>query len=339
MRIIISRTDGIGDVILTLPLLGLIKEHIPNAELIFLNRSYTSPILKNCSHVSQIVHWDEIEKLNIQQQTDALRSLNADAIIHVFPRPEIARAAKLAGIKQRIGTTGRLYHITTCNYLVRFSRKRSSLHEAQLNLKLLKPLGMKSFIGLREIWKYYGLSAPVNNSGHATLLRTGKKNLIFHPMSKGSAVEWGAANYSRLIELLPESDYHIFVTGTEAEGQLFRAKLLLDKANVTDISGKMNLADLMAFIANADALVACSTGPLHIAAAMDVCTIGLYSDIRPIHPGRWAPLGKKAHFLVYRNRGYGKDRLFPKANIDRISPYLVKEKLISLCGINAKHYK
>jgi len=337
MRIIISRTDGIGDVILTLPLLGLIKELIPAAELIFLNRSYTTPILKNCTHVSQIVHWDELEKLNIREQAETLSALQADAIIHVFPRPEIARAAKLAGIKKRIGTTGRFYHITTCNSLVRFSRKRSGLHEAQLNLKLLKPLGIKTFIPLREIWKYYGLSAPAIDSGHEALLKTGKKNLLLHPMSKGSAVEWGASNYSRLIELLPENDFHIFITGTEAEGQLFRAQLPLKKNNVTDISGKMNLTELLAFISRADALIACSTGPLHIAAAMNTCALGLYSDIRPIHPGRWAPLGQFAQYLVYRNRGLGKDRLFPKPNINRISPNLVKEKLLTLCGFDAKH--
>lgn len=337
MRIIISRTDGIGDVILTLPLLGLIKEQIPGAELIFLNRSYTTPILENCAHVNQIVQWDKLEKLNIHQQAEALRSLNADVIIHVFPRPEIARAAKLAGIKKRIGTTGRLYHISTCNLLVRFSRKRSSLHEAQLNIKLLKPLGIKTFIPLREIWQYYGLTAPIIAPENEQLLKTGKKNLVLHPMSKGSAVEWGLSNYSRLIELLPENEYHVFVTGTEAEGQLFRAGLPLKKNNLTDISGKMNLTELMAFISKADALIACSTGPLHIAAALNIYALGLYSDIRPIHPGRWAPLGQFAHYLVYRNRGFGKDRLFPKPNIDRISPNLVKEKLLSFFRIDAKH--
>jgi heptosyltransferase-3 len=331
MRIIISRTDGIGDVILTLPLLGVIKEKHPNAELIFLNKSYTTPILENCAHLSQIVHWDELEKLSIHEQTDALRSLNADVIIHVFPRPEIARAAKLAGIKMRIGTTGRLYHITTCNHLVRFSRKRSNLHEAQLNLKLLKPLGLKTFIPLRDVWKYYGLSAPAIKAEHKALLVSTKKNLILHPLSKGSAVEWGAANFSRLIELLPENEYHIFISGTAAEGALFKDKLPLHKPNVTDLSGKMNLGELMAFVNHADALIACSTGPLHIAAALQKCAIGLYSDMRPIHPGRWAPLGSNAHFLVYRNRGIGKDRLFPRPHIDRISPNLVKEKLISIC--------
>jgi len=332
MRIIISRTDGIGDVILTLPLLGFIKEQIPDAELIFLNRSYTTPILENCVHVSQIVHWDELEKQSIHQQTEALRALNADAILHVFPRPEIARAAKLAGIKKRIGTTGRLYHITTCNNLVRFSRKRSNLHEAQLNLKLLKPLGIKTFIPLREVEKYYGLSTPPIQPAHAALLSSDKKNLVLHPLSKGSAVEWGTANFSALIESLPENKYHIFITGTAAEGMLFKDKLPLNKANVTDLSGKLSLGELMAFVAHADALIACSTGPLHIASALQKCAIGLYSDMRPIHPGRWAPLGKNAHYLVYRNRGIGKERLFPRPHIERISPNLVKEKLISICG-------
>jgi ADP-heptose:LPS heptosyltransferase len=47
-----------------------------------------------------------------------------------------------------------------------------------------------------------------------------------------------------------------------------------------------------------DVLVAASTGPLHIAAALGVKAIGLFAPMRPIHPGRWAPVGKDAHFVV-----------------------------------------
>jgi ADP-heptose:LPS heptosyltransferase len=60
----------------------------------------------------------------------------------------------------------------------------------------------------------------------------------------------------------------------------------------------MDLGGLMAFIAAADALIAASTGPLHIASALGIKAIGLYPPIRPMHPGRWAPLGKKAVYLV-----------------------------------------
>lgn len=330
MRIIISRTDGIGDVILTLPMLGLLKTHIPKVEIVFLNRKYTSPVLDCCEHIDRLVSWDDCEKKSIPDQVAFLKSLEADVIIHVFPRPEIARAAKMAGIAMRIGTTGRLYHIHTCNYLVRFSRKRSSLHEAQLNLKLLKPLKIKHRLKLRAIADFYGLHAPTAISDETKKwLQPDRKNVVLHPLSKGSAVEWGLDNFKRLIQLLPPDEFRIFLTGTEAEGQLFRDHLPIDEPSVIDISGKLDLRELVGFIASCSAVVACSTGPLHIAAALGVCTVGLYTSKRPMHPGRWAPLGSKAQYLVQRNRKNKIHPLFVKPAIDRISPKLVKSKLLT----------
>jgi ADP-heptose:LPS heptosyltransferase len=60
----------------------------------------------------------------------------------------------------------------------------------------------------------------------------------------------------------------------------------------------MGLDDLMSFISQADGLVACSTGVLHLAAALNKFVVGLYSPMRPIHPGRWKPIGKNANYLV-----------------------------------------
>jgi ADP-heptose:LPS heptosyltransferase len=47
-----------------------------------------------------------------------------------------------------------------------------------------------------------------------------------------------------------------------------------------------------------DTLVACSTGPLHLAGILGKNAIGLFSPKRPIHPGRWKPLGLKTSILV-----------------------------------------
>ncbi|MBK7649485.1 MAG: hypothetical protein IPJ20_00350 [Flammeovirgaceae bacterium] len=46
--------------------------------------------------------------------------------------------------------------------------------------------------------------------------------------------------------------------------------------------------------------MACSTGVLHLAASLGVYTLGLYSPMRPIHPGRWMPVGRKATYLALR---------------------------------------
>jgi heptosyltransferase-3 len=66
-----------------------------------------------------------------------------------------------------------------------------------------------------------------------------------------------------------------------------------------DLTGQLSLPQLLAFIAQADGLVAGSTGPVHLAAALGRHALGLYPPIRPMHPGRWAPLGPHAEFLVF----------------------------------------
>jgi ADP-heptose:LPS heptosyltransferase len=169
------------------------------------------------------------------------------------------------------------------------------LHESQLNLKLLRPLGIETPVTLQQIPEYYGLSADP-----AQDLRTTDEpcRLILHPRSKGSAREWGTENFSRLIDLLPPEKFRIFITGTLEEGQSIKPFLDLYRNRVTDLTGTQSLDGLIDFIGGCDALVSASTGPLHIAAAMGKKTIGLYAPMHPIHPGRWAPVGKDAHFLV-----------------------------------------
>lgn len=298
--IIISRTDSIGDVVLTLPMAGVLKELFPKVKIIFFGRTYTKDIIACSEHIDTFVNWDTIENLPDEtKKIERLKSLKADVIIHVFPRSEIARLAKKAGIKTRIGTTGRVYHLTTCNYPVRFTRRRSELHEAQLNLKLLKPFGYNTIPELKELVRYIGFSKIASlEEKFSQLIDPNRISLILHPKSKGSAREWGLENFNALMKLLPDNRYQIFLSGTEAEGKLFREKLNIKQYNVTDISGTMSLKQFIAFIARCDGLVAASTGPLHIAAATGIVALGIFPPIKPMHPGRWAPIGDKAGFLV-----------------------------------------
>ena len=119
-KIIISRTDSIGDVVLTLPLAGMLKSTQPGCEISFLGRSYTKDVIHACEHINTFLDWDEIAA--DQDPVKIISSVGADIIIHVFPRKEIASLAKKAGIPLRLGTTNRLYHWNTCNKLVRLSR-------------------------------------------------------------------------------------------------------------------------------------------------------------------------------------------------------------------------
>jgi len=245
--------------------------------------------------------------------------LRVDAVVHAFPEREVCRAAKIAGIPVRVATAGRFFTWNTCNRRVWVPRKHSNLHEAQLNLALLKGLGAAWEYGTDEIGGMYGMEkksgqadkrtsgkgeewtsgqADGRAGGKVSRHAGGRRRVILHPKSKGSAREWGLDNFSRLITLLPEHDFEVVVTGTGEEGALMRDFLELHRGRITDLTGKLTLSGLMDLIAASDALVAASTRPLHLAAALGIKAVGLYAPMRPIFPTRWAPLGPGATCLV-----------------------------------------
>ncbi len=295
-KIIISRTDSIGDVILTLPLCVWLKKQFPQTELVFLGRTYTKDIIACFDVVDTFLNFDDFSSLPTSER---IARLKADCIIHVFPNREIAVLSKKAKIPMRIGTAHRIFHLLTCNYRLNFSRKRSLLHESQLNFELLKPLGFNetpSFDSLFQSLNHFNIptvSLPTEFSG-IDLSNT----IILHPKSQGSAVEWPLEKYIELAQVLVQQKKTVIFTGTENEGKEFSA-ILPVHPQIIDSSGKLNLKQLICLIASCEALFACSTGPYHIAGISGIKAIGLFSPRKPIHPGRWKALGNKSVALVF----------------------------------------
>ena len=294
-HIILSRTDSIGDVMLTLPLAGLLKQRFPGVRITFIGRGYTRPVLERCVHVDHVI---TLEELAAGDPVTMLRALHADALVHVFPQGDVARWAKSAGIPLRIGTSHRWWHWLTCNERVAFSRRKSELHEAQLNVKLLAPLGIHEVPSLESLASLSGFMRPAVDAQFRDWFHPGYRTVILHPGSRGSAAEWGLDNFAELTRLLNQRNYMTVVTGTEEEARRYREVLPLAHPLTIDAGGMLRLDELISLIGGSHALVAASTGPLHIAAACGIRAVGLYSARRPIHPGRWAPIGRDAHALV-----------------------------------------
>ncbi|NJM15846.1 MAG: glycosyltransferase family 9 protein [Bacteroidales bacterium] len=294
---LISRTDSIGDVILTLPLCGIIKENHPDARVLFLCSSYTKPVVELSRHVNKVLVWDQLKDLPSNELRALVRQEGITELIHVFPRKDLAKAFYKAGLKNQTGTSHRLYHWLYCNRLVRFSRKKSDLHETELNCKLLKHIDIDG--PRKEMWHYYGFTnVPPLPERFKALLNNTKQKVIVHPKSKGSAREWGISKYAELIALLHSTgQYSIYVSGTAAEKSML-GDLFSEIGNkATDITGQMGLSEFISFINGCDALVAASTGPLHIASALGKKAIGIYPSIKPMHAGRWRPIGPQAQAI------------------------------------------
>ena len=301
---LVSRPDAIGDVVLTLPVCGRLHQLFPGCRVVLIGRSYTAAVAAACSWVDGFLNLDELQQLPEPEQVAALRAFGAAAIIHVFPNKLLARLAQKARIPVRIGTRNRWRHWLTCNRLVALSRRHSPRHEAQLNLQLLQPLGGAPETPLSAVVPLVHLEAPepLAETWRQLLAqrRPAQLNVILHPRSRGSAREWGLDNFARLAQLLHAAGHRVFITGTAAEGEELADWLRENNPFLTaDLTGQLSLPQFIAFIAAADGLVAGSTGPLHLAAALGRHALGLYPPIRPMHPGRWAPLGPHADFMVF----------------------------------------
>jgi len=301
---LVSRTDAIGDVVLTLPVAGWLKQQYPGCQVVLIGRSYTAAVAAACPWVDDFLNADELGLLPAREQVARLKSYAAAAILHIFPNKHLARLARQAGIPARIGTRNRLFHWLTCNRLVSLSRRHSPLHEAQLNLQLLAPLGYTEPLALPAVAPLVRLqpAGSLRPDLHQVLAarQPGQLNVILHPRSRGSAREWGLAHFGQLARLLHGAGHRVFISGTAAEGAELAEWLRDNAAFLTaDLTGELTLPEFIAFIAAADGLVAGSTGPLHLAAALGRQALGLYPPIRPMHPGRWGPLGAHAEYLVF----------------------------------------
>lgn len=300
---LVSRTDAIGDLVLTLPVCGWLKQHYPGCRVVLLGRDYTRAVAAACPTIDDFISDDDLQKLPEAEQVGTLRALRADAVLHVFPSRRLAGLCRQAGIPLRIGTRSRWFHWLTCNRLVALSRRHSPLHEAQLNMALLRPLGLTETPRLAELVPLGRLEAPEPLApAHAALLvrvHPQQLNVILHPRSRGHGREWGLEHFGQLARQLHQRGHRVFVSGTQAEGDTMREWLHEHAAVLTDLTGQLSLPQFLAFIAAADGLVASGTGPLHLAAALGRYALGLFPPMRPIHPGRWAPLGPHAGFLVF----------------------------------------
>lgn len=297
-KIIISQTKNIGDVVLLLPMLGLLKQYCPDTQLVLLALRYTQPVAQCFPYLHGFIDWTALEQKKDVQISQRLAAEQADVWIHVAVNKRLARLAQLAGIPRRIGTGQRYFHWYTCSDLVNQARRHSRLHETQLNIKLLAPLSIPTEYSLAQLLPFVRLHVP-DEQDMALDYDSERFNLIVHPGSHGHGREWPVASFRALIQRLPQEQFKIFITGSRQEYDIFQTDLLHACPQAVNLMGRLSLSQLINAMAHCDGLLASGTGPLHVAAAVGIHALGLFPPRKGINPRRWAPLGARGQYLVY----------------------------------------
>ncbi len=294
-NILIVRTDRIGDVVLSLPLAKIIKEKYPDAKITFLVREYTKALAVNNKFVDDVITLKETSSgIPLFENIKEIRSKNFDTAIVVYPTFKISLIIFLSGIKTRIGSGYRLYSFLF-NKKVFEHRKDAVKHELEYNLSLLKTIGIENTGGINNV----SFDLDVNNNSllkvedvlNSIGLTDNEKFIIIHPGSGGSAVDLPVEKFRELIGLLTDKKVKVVLTGSENEFNICNKLKLNDF--VFNLAGKFNLDELIALIEKSSLLVANSTGPLHIAAALGKFTFGFYPKVKVCSAQRWGPYTDK----------------------------------------------
>ena len=289
----IARTDNIGDVVVSLYSAAWFHLKYPKIPIGLIAKNVLYPLVQRCDFISKFLSVEDLSK-----DITGNKDFTSDHIVFFFCTANEARLAKRAGFQKRTGTAHRWWHWLFSNDRVFFSRNRSEEHEAVLNLYLLRdlypqlfPCSIQDFSKI-DLWK----AKPIEYQP--------PWRIIVHPFSNLSAPQWPLPYWTKLIKHLSELDnYEITLTGLESH-KVFVEKMLVDvkRNKVKNLCGKLSLNQLMEEIENSHAIIATSTGPLHIGAAFQRVAIGLFAPIRPMHPGRWAHIGPQALVLLGNNK-------------------------------------
>jgi heptosyltransferase-3 len=289
-RILVVRTDRIGDVILTLPMLEVLRKNFPTAHIAVLVRKYTGELLEGNPNVDGVLIYDNGRApLPFFHMAAALRKQHFDIVFITYPRFRLAWLTFWAGIPLRVGTGYRWYSFLF-NRRIYVHRKVAAKHEAEYNIELLKAIGCDVS---RPPFPRLAVSHQARESIRTRLqhfgISTEKPLVIVHPGSGRSARDWSLRNFGALgrkLRLLP--DVQVVVTGGSGEERLIRSVADMIGAD-TPVVNLLSLQEYAALASRCALLVANSTGPLHIAAAVGTPVIGLYPQVTAMSATRWAP--------------------------------------------------
>jgi ADP-heptose:LPS heptosyltransferase len=300
-RILITRTDRLGDVILTLPLITEVKKVFKHAKIMFFVKNYTVGLLTGYDGIDEIL--TEEDAVSFSEKYNLFKSKDPDLVINVKPRFDLALIFSLLRTKYRVGTGYRWFSFLY-NCKVYQHRKTSDKHESDLNLNLLSAF----FDGVSTEKKFFFSynkedEIELNKKLEIFKLSPEDKYIILHPGSGGSAKDLPKERYSEFIDLFSDefSDHRIVITGLENETALaedvIKNSAEANRVRITDLTGKLSLKELMILTDHSQLFISNSTGPIHLAGALNKKIIGFYPNERHMSDVRWGPLGNNSIIL------------------------------------------
>ncbi|MDD4182229.1 MAG: glycosyltransferase family 9 protein [Candidatus Omnitrophica bacterium] len=292
-NIFFIRSDRLGEFLLSLYAIKLVKLNYPDSKIYLLAKKDNIELARGIDFVNCFLEYEDCifggfkGALNL---SGILRREKIDCVISLNPKKEFHLASLLAFVKLRIGYNRKFGFCL--NGKIEDEKYKGIKHEVEYNLDLMKLL----------CGEIYAPKIDLAIDNRDTLKALGikdltKKYVVIHPFTSNPSKKIGDDFWVSLINRLKNSCARdIVVIGSKDEmGEAFE---LAEKLKIENLTGKLSLRNLAAFLKyNCSVFVGLDSGPMHLASMIRVPVAGLF---KTSNSKRWGPFNTQS--LILENK-------------------------------------
>lgn len=302
-RILVTRTDRIGDLVLTTPLFKALREKFPKAwiaAVVFLEHR---EIVEGNPYLDEVILYDKKgSERSLWGQfcfSQKLRSKKFDVAIHAHGTNRVHLAGWLAGIPKRIGYGRRASWALT--HVHPYNKKEGQKQEAEYLFDLLSFLDVKA---PPRIMPFF----PVTDRSVRSLeslclfhkIPTDRPWIVLNLSASDVTKMWPVERFAELVTRIQKESHCVFIAiGTSQDRPLIQRLIQNTPAPVFDLSGRLSLGMLGALLKRSALLISNDSGPVHIAAAVETYVVSIFGRYGAgLGPERWRPLGDRSRVVA-----------------------------------------
>lgn len=304
MRILIRGTNWVGDAVMSVPAMRLIRASLPEAKISLLTGGWAEAVFDGNDFLDEIIVLNNDHRTigGTFREAGRIRKKGFDATV-IFPNSfHSALLAHLSGIPTRVGfgSGGRGLLLS---HSIQTPQWKESRHESELYLHLVKSflssLG-KEVKGIPLAESELSVSDSRKLQARKMLEDAGlKSDRPIVTLGTGSqnsrAKRWPSANYAELADsLVKELGANVVLLGSHAEKSVAVEVARLSGSKLIDFTGETGLSEAIALISISDLYIGNDMGLTHIAPAVGTETLAIFGPTNHIAT---SPLSERAQII------------------------------------------
>ncbi len=301
-NILLIRNDKLGDFMLAWPALSLLKHQYPNTLISVLIPAYTKPMAELCPWIDNIIIDDQHQGTikDAKYLSEKFRHYNFDLSISLFLQPRTTLALWLAHIPQRIGPATKPAQLFL-NKRLRQRRSLSLKPEYEYNADLVRyfiSIDGQQAVTMPQV-PYLQFDHEEITKLRQTYITKNKidkntKLIFIHSGNGGSAVNLSTHQFAELAHHINKKQavHFIITAGPDEKDTAIELSNQLKTIDHSIYHSTNGLVNFSKFISICDLFISGSTGPLHIAGALNVNTAAFYPARRSATALRWQTINE-----------------------------------------------